>query len=731
MPWEFTPYILPLICSGLISLVIAALVWRRRPAVGAGPLAFAALAAAFWSLANAAEIVCLRLEDKLFWANLEYLAITAIPVLWLTLAMRYASLGRRPTHTQLILLFIIPVITDVLVWTNGYHGLMRQNVRLDLDGPYARVAKTYGPWLWVHVTYVYSLLAASSVMLFRLALRAPHVYRGQATSLLMAALLPWVGNVAYLFGQATWLRIDPTPIIFSLSSIMAAWGLFRYGLLDVVPAARDAVFASMIDGVLVIDAQDRIVDLNPAAQRILGCCEQDAIGQPLQNVLLEGDGLAEHLDGAPEARAEIALGPPADETDYDLSISPLRDGQGRLAGRVITLRDITQRKQLEERVRRSQKMEAVGLLAGGIAHHFNNLLTVVNGYSEFVLRELGSSSPLREDVEAILRAGTHAAELTRRLLVFSRFRKPHVSAMELNEALRDMEDRLRDLAGPDVTLQVSLAPDAGWVEADPTLIEQIVDNLVANACDAMPEGGSLSIGTGQASAGSLAHPKGLPAPSGSYATLWVSDSGSGMTPEVQTHLFEPFYTTKEVGEGTGLGLATVYGIVEELHGGIEVQSEPGRGTTVRIYLPHAEAAIAVPVTAASSPLPADGSEVVLVVEDEEDVRRFVVQALQRAEYTVLEARDGAEALATADARETPIDLVVTDVIMPNMDGSELVRRLRARYPRVRVLFMSGFPEDDEMSHGSGDAIPFLAKPFTAQSIRDAVQRALAGQTRAA
>jgi len=725
LPWEFTPYILPHIFAGATSLLVAWLVWRRRPAVGTGPLALAALAAAWWSFGNAAELACSRLEDKLFWANIEYLAITAIPVLWFTLAARYSSLGSRPTRSELLLLLVIPVITNLLLWTNDQHGLMRQNVRLDVEGPYARVAKTYGPWLWVHVVYVYSLLAASSVLLFRLALRSPYVYRGQATSLLAAALLPWAANVVYVFGQGTFMRIDPTPIAFTVSSAAAAWGLFRYGLFDVIPAARDAVFASMSDSVIVVDAQGRIVDLNPAAQEIAALGDRRAIGRPLSEVLSGEAELMQRLDNVPEARAEVSLGSAGERAAYDLSISPLRDGQGRLAGRVITLRDITQRRLLEEQVRQSQKMDAVSLLAGGIAHHFNNLLTVVNGYSEFVLRGLEPSSPLHEDVEAILRAGTQAAELTRRLLVFSRFRKPQVGVMDLNGALQAMEGALREQAGPDVALEIALSPEAGSIEADPTLIEQIVDILVSNAHDAMLKGGTLTIATGYAQSRDLEHLQDMPTTCERYATLSISDTGIGMTPEVQSHLFEPFYTTKGVGEGTGLGLATVYGIVGELHGGIEIETEPGSGTTVRIYLPQAEVEPAATPAATPGPVRTEGTMVVLVVEDEDDVRRFVAQALRHEEFTVLEARDGAEALAIAAAQETPIDLVLTDMVMPHMDGSELARRLRALYPGLRALFMSGFPEDGEAATGGDGAIPFLEKPFTAQKIRDAVQHALA------
>jgi len=688
-----------------------------------------AVAAALWSFGNALEIASVGLEDKLFWANVEYLGITTVPVFWFALAARYASLGNKPTGRQIALMLIVPAITNVLVWTNDAHGLMRQNVRLDANGPYAIVAKTYGPWLWVHVTYMYVTLAASSAIFVRLALRAPRVYRGQAASLLTAILLPWVSNVVYLFGQGT-LRVDPTPIAFSVSSMAVAWGLLRYALLDVVPAARDAVIASMSDGVLVIDAQGRIVDLNPTAQRIIGFTERQTVGQHYARVLADEADLVTHLSAGLEARAEVTLGATDDATAYDLSVSPLYDGQGRLAGRVVTLRDITQRKQLEEQLRRSQKMEAVGVLAGGIAHHFNNLLTVVNGYSEFVLRALEPASPLREDVEAILRAGTHAADLTRRLLVFSRFRKPHISAMDLNAAVSDLEGTLRVLAGPEIDLRVTLDANAGHIEADPTLIEQILENLVTNARDAMPAGGTLTISTGLATAEELRHIDGAPVAPGRYASLQVSDDGIGMSAEAQSHLFEPFFTTKAVGEGTGLGLATVYGIVQELGGSIAVDTGPGRGTTVRLCLPQ----VLPPATAHEAPAPvpaADGSQVVLVVEDEEAVRRFVAQALRHAGYTVLEASDGHEALAVAAAQEPKIDLVLTDLLMPLMDGAELVRRLQAGHPGLRALFMSGYPEESDETRALDQAIPYLAKPFTVEKIGAAVRRALAGETIAA
>jgi CheY-like chemotaxis protein len=342
-------------------------------------------------------------------------------------------------------------------------------------------------------------------------------------------------------------------------------------------------------------------------------------------------------------------------------------------------------------------MEAVGRLAGGIAHEFNNLLTVINGYAALLLQDLGATAPATEPAHAILKAGERAAGLTRQLLTFSRKQIVAPRVFDLNAVVTDTEALLRRLIGEDVLLTKDLQAGLGAVRADPTQVQQVVLNLAVNARDAMPDGGRLSIATRDA---------------GEYVLLTVTDTGCGMTDEVQAHLFEPFFTTKGPGKGTGLGLSTVYGIVKQSGGHIEVESQPGMGTTVRVHLPRGDEAPAEEKPPGDG-LPPRGTETVLLAEDEDEVRALVRQVLQGGGYAVLEARDGAEALAVATRYGGPIDLLVTDVVMPGVDGRGLAERLSGRYPRLKVLYLSGYTDDAVVRRGvSQEEAHFLQKPFS-------------------
>jgi signal transduction histidine kinase/putative methionine-R-sulfoxide reductase with GAF domain len=385
-------------------------------------------------------------------------------------------------------------------------------------------------------------------------------------------------------------------------------------------------------------------------------------------------------------------------------------------------RELEDRERLEEQLIQAQKMEAVGQLAGGVAHDFNNLLTVINGYSDFILRNVDLSERLREDIEEIRRAGERAADLTRQLLAFGRRQMQELRVFSLNDVLREMAEMVRRLIGEDVTLSLALADDLPPIRADRSHITQVLVNLALNARDAMPQGGLLTIET------SCAHldpdaAEGLGAESGYCVLLSIRDTGMGMTPEVRAHLFEPFFSTKGPGKGTGLGLATVYGIVKQSGGEIQVHSEMGRGTEFRIYLPccHEEgSSITLPEPTELLPR---GSETILVVEDDERVRRFTSNLLRRLGYTVLEAQDGIAALEQAAALAGPIDLVVTDVVMPRMGGRDLAARIRAAKPDVPVLFMSGYPGDGVRltDAGPSDLVP---KPFSAEILASRIRRVL-------
>ena len=407
-------------------------------------------------------------------------------------------------------------------------------------------------------------------------------------------------------------------------------------------------------------------------------------------------------------------------------------GEGTLTNRlqdpvvravVFNFRDVTSQRQLEEQFRQAQKMEAVGRLAGGVAHDFNNLLTVITSYSALLLEDLGPTDPRREDLNEILRAATGAAGLTRQLLAFSRQQVLEPRVLDLNEIVGAAGKMLKRLIGEDIELATTLAPDLGWVKADPGQIEQVIMNLAVNARDAMPNGGKLTIETANAElddAYARQHP---PVSAGAYVLLALSDTGIGMDEATRARLFEPFFTTKEKGRGTGLGLATVYGIVKQSAGHIGVYSEPGHGTAFKVYLPrvHEDPIASQPTVSAE----VRGTETIVVAEDAEGVRAVVQGVLRRNGYTVLPAPDGDTALDLVATHPEPIHLLITDVIMPGMSGRQLADRLRDLRPELKVLFVSGYTDDAIIRHGVLEpGIAFLQKPFTPESLSRKVREVL-------
>src|SRR5437867_6763657 len=386
--------------------------------------------------------------------------------------------------------------------------------------------------------------------------------------------------------------------------------------------------------------------------------------------------------------------------------------EGQLVRVWGTQRDVTEQRHLEEQFRQSQKMEAVGQLAGGIAHDFNNLLTAILGNTQLLLRELPPGDAKRGDVEEIRKASERAASLTRQLLAYSRRQMLQPEVLDLNVVVAEMDKMLRRLIGEHIALATVLAPDLGRVKADPNQLEQVIVNLAVNARDAMPEGGKLTIETANVDLDEVFAQAHLGSVPGAYAMLAVTDTGSGMDATVRAHLFEPFFTTKAVGKGTGLGLATVYGIVKQSDGSLSAHSEPGHGSSFKIYLPR----IATPAGAPAGPQrgrPARGNETVLVVEDEPAVLTLSRRALEAQGYVVLAASDATAALRVVERHGGTIHILVTDVVMPGLSGRELADKLAAQRPGIRVLYMSGYPGDAVVQHGSLPAgSAFLEKPFS-------------------
>ena len=391
---------------------------------------------------------------------------------------------------------------------------------------------------------------------------------------------------------------------------------------------------------------------------------------------------------------------------------PVRDDRGRVTLFTGVATDITGRKALEQQFQQAQKMEAVGRLAGGVAHDFNNLLTAIMGYGELMRAKILKDDPLYGHLENILTAGERAAALTQQLLTFSRQKIVHPQVIDLNRVVLDLEPMLRRLIGEDLELEVLMDQRPGAVKADPGQLGQIIMNLVVNARDAMSQGGRLTLKTAPVDFTVGCHSRFGLMPAGAYVSLVVQDTGAGMDEATQTHAFEPFFTTKEPGKGTGLGLSTVYGIVKQSGGYLDLESSPGAGSTFTIYLPRLEAIVAppqarIPITASFR-----GEETVLLVEDEEVLRGLLAKFLRLYGYTVLEARHGGEALLLCERHPGSIHVMVTDVVMPQMSGRELADRLTPLRPEMKVIYMSGYTEDTLVQHGVADlSMVFLQKPF--------------------
>jgi two-component system, cell cycle sensor histidine kinase and response regulator CckA len=391
---------------------------------------------------------------------------------------------------------------------------------------------------------------------------------------------------------------------------------------------------------------------------------------------------------------------------------PVRDDQGRVILFTGVATDITARKALEEQLLQAQKMEAVGRLAGGVAHDFNNLLMAITGYGELMRGKVFKDDPLYSYLENILKAGDRATALTQQLLTFSRRQIVHPQVVDLNRVVLDLEPMLRRLIGEDLDLDVVTDRSLGAVKADPGQLGQIILNLVVNARDAMPQGGRLTLKTAPVNFTVGCHNRFGLTPLGAYVMLMVQDTGAGMDEATQAHAFEPFFTTKEPGKGTGLGLSTVYGIVKQSGGYLDLASQPGKGSTFTIYLPRLDAVAEppkarIPITASFR-----GEATILLVEDEDVLRALLAKFMRLYGYTVLEARHGGEALLNCERHQGPIDLMVTDVVMPQMSGRELADRLRPLRPEMKILYMSGYTEDVLVQHGVADlSVTFLQKPF--------------------
>ncbi len=500
-----------------------------------------------------------------------------------------------------------------------------------------------------------------------------------------------------------------------------------------------SVVESIDQGLLITDLQDNVIYANPRLTRLTGYSLEEIQGKPAYQFLLP----TKQLNGDLHNSKQRSLGA-GGKSEHQIkrkdgnwfwaetNATPFRNGRGEITGTIGVITDITDRKQSEralreseEQLRQSQKLESVGQLAGGIAHDFNNMLTAINGYSDLILRKLRADDPLRHKVEEIKKAGERAGALTYQLLAFSRKQILQPKTLNINEVVFDVAKMLQRLIGEDIDLKIILDERLGQVKTDPGQITQVIMNLVVNARDAMPSGGKLTIETDNIELDETYSSQHIAVKPGRYVMLAVSDTGIGIDPETQKRIFEPFFTTKEVGRGTGMGLATVYGIVKQSGGNIWLYSEVGRGSTFKIYLPRVDTeAESLEEESLEINLPI-GAEKILLVEDEDAVRRLTKEILEMCGYEVMVASNGEDAIKLCEEDGCDFDLLVTDVVMPHMGGRELVKRLATTHPSLRVLFVSGYTNNAIVHHGVLDkGTNFIQKPFTPEALAKKVRDVL-------
>ena len=475
--------------------------------------------------------------------------------------------------------------------------------------------------------------------------------------------------------------------------------------------------------VIALDDQ-KFLEVNAAALALYGYSREELIELSLSDLRADDESQAESQSSPGALRLRHKSGR---TLEIEIDAHAIRYG-GRQA-ELAVFKDVAGRRHMEEQLRQARKMEAVGMLAGGVAHDFNNLLTIISGYGQLILNNLNASDPNRHSAEQIMRAGERAAALTKQLLAFSRRQVLQPKVVDLNRVVTGLGAMLRRLIGEDVDLRLELDSGLGRVYADPGQLEQMIMNLVINARDAMPRGGTLIVETGNAELDSSYAGRHLEAKSGPYVMLAVSDNGTGMDAATKARLFEPFFTTKSPGKGTGLGLSTVFGIVKQGGGSVDVHTEPDRGTSVKVYLPRIDRP--APVESEERPAAsARGAETILVVEDDDMVRHLVRETLERGGYTVIDAAGPAEARKASDQHKGPIHLLVTDVVMPKVSGPELAGQLSRKRDDLKVLYMSGYTDNAIVNAGLlRRDVAFIQKPFTPAALSEKVREVLESDNR--
>jgi len=877
MTWFLT--LLPYVLSMAVSLSLAAYAYRRRSVPGAQPFAVSLVGQALWAFGYIFELLSKSLPAKIGWDSFQYIGFFVAALGVLVMARQYV--GKRPPFSRRfwLLLLFVPLLVTGATLSEPVHHLLRRSAHIVPGEPAGALWYDFTGVDILGLAFLYATNIYAMALLFRHGRRGSRLVRRQTKALLLGLLTPLVVGNALVFGYDPFPQRDPAPLLFLVGGLFYAWGLFRTRLFDIMPVARAVVFESMTDGVVVVDPQAHIVDINPAASAIVGLPLQSILGDSVQKVAATARlTLPDERSAAPVS--EITLGPntrhwiettshavidiagqrlgtvfvlhdvseshrrehdlqtahdqlesmvttrtkalvaeiaqrtqtekalakserrfraifdqsfqlvglldpsgtvldanrsalalidaqlsdivgrPFWETPWwrhssdeaaklrkglaaaaqgtfvrfettlaaadgttriiDFSLKPIVDERGKVVMMIPEGRDMTdlkrsqhERMSLTAQLHESQKLESLGRLAGGVAHDFNNLLTVIAGNLSLMQVSDAIEGAQQQAIQETIDAARRAAELTRQLLTFSRRQIIEPRVFDPAERLRGLTKLLPRVVGEDIALAVNVTDKPGGLFMDPSQFEQIVMNLVVNARDAMPSGGRVDVTLDCVDLKTPRDlPQGLSAP-GTYVILSVADTGTGISESDLPRVFEPFFTTKAAGAGTGLGLATVHGIVTQALGWIGVETSPGKGTTFKVHLPCCEQGPATSPAATTIATADERTGTILVVEDQATVRDLVVRSLKHFGFQVQAFADGATALSYARQSDHAFDLVLTDVVMPGMGGRALADALRQIRPALPIVFMSGHTDDTVLRHGIEEAREyFLAKPFT-------------------
>ncbi len=842
MPVINQPYTLLLAFAAILSAVLAGLILRHRPNLGARSFSVLLSAVSLWAFVSLFEVSALDSGTKIFSYKVKFIFIVLVPLSWLTFSLYYSNRLSKLRRNHLLLLLIAPAATLLLVVTNHYHQLMFTRFEIIEASGYRLLYPHFGPLFWAHVLYSYTLLLVGFIFLTRHLLGSQVHYQRQVTYLLVGGTAPWLSNIMFIFKVGELMYFDLTPVAFCVSGVAFMWGILRYRLLDVVPIARDVIVQNMGDGVIVIDNDENIIDLNQKARVLTGVKEHNIIGAhaeeiipwwsdwkrlapanhqaPLPILELEVDGenrliqlnhsslcnkdkflgymlslqdvtaakLAERAVSESEERFkslsenapviiftldgngalsyvnpawESLMGYtrketrgrklsnfiPADKISninrifekliegqlptadihlnlirkdgsphiFDTSVSANSDSEGRVTGILGLAKDVTEEKRLQQQLFQSQKMEAIGTLAGGIAHDFNNLLMGMQANLSLIRLETAGSASIEEKLQRVEDQIQNGASLTRQLLGYARKGKYAVTVFDLNVLIEDTLNVVKRTK-KNIIVMTSLSETPALIRADQGQMELVLLNLFLNAADAMPNGGELTVTSKCRCNGT-----GLPANTEFFVEVVVSDTGIGMDQTTMNRIFEPFFTTKEMGQGTGLGLASVYGVIENHAGRINVQSVPDEGTTFTVHLPAAEAIeCQFPLRSGAADLTFDGARV-LLVDDEDLILKYSHEMAASLGLDVISTQDADEALRLYEAQWREIDILMLDMVMPKMDGIALFEAMQAINPRAQAIVTTGYAMDSRISALiSSGRHACLKKPYTREDLANTI-----------